>query len=127
MLCLWLGFASGAVAETAVGARYEDPTSRYPHGALGDQVEHATLTVNMSGGARLSATSDRPMVFEDTAPRLADLDRDGRPEILTVEAHETLGARLTVWRADGDGLRRAASTPWIGQPCTPIAAIPAPP
>jgi hypothetical protein len=103
------------VAETAVVAAYGDPTTRYPHGALGDAVEHTTLTVEMADGTRLSATWDRPVVFEDTAPRLVDLDGDGRPEILTVEAHEELGARLSVWRADGDGLRAAAATPWIGQ------------
>jgi hypothetical protein len=69
----------------------------------------------MTDGARLSATWSRPVVFEDTAPRLVDLDGDGRPEIVTVEAHERFGARLSVWQADADGLRRAASTPWIGQ------------
>jgi hypothetical protein len=114
-VCLWLALASGVAAQHAISASYDDPTTRYPHGALGDDVEHATLTVRMSDGVRLRATRDRPVVFEDTEPRLVDLDGDRRSEILTVEAHESQGARLTVWRADGEGLRRAASTPWIGQ------------
>ncbi|KPQ17837.1 MAG: Repeat domain in Vibrio, Colwellia, Bradyrhizobium and Shewanella [Rhodobacteraceae bacterium HLUCCO18] len=104
-----------ADAQTALSAVYEDPTTRYPHGALGDTVEHATLTVTLSDGRILRATWDAPVVFEDTAPRLADLDGDGRPEILTVEAHETQGARFAIWAVTGDDLVPLAATPWIGQ------------
>jgi hypothetical protein len=114
-MCIWLALTAAGHGQTAVGADYEGPTTRYPHGALGDAVEHTTLVVTFAGGLRSRVTLDRPVVFEDTAPRLVDLDGDGRPEIMTVEAHETLGARLTIWRVDEGGLRRAVSTPWIGQ------------
>jgi hypothetical protein len=40
-----------------------------------------------------SATWGRPVVFEDLAPHLVDPDDGGLPEILTVEAHESLGIR----------------------------------
>ncbi|MGB0497591.1 MAG: FG-GAP repeat domain-containing protein, partial [Rubricella sp.] len=53
----------------------------------------------------------RVLVFEDLAPRLADVTGDGLPEIITVEAHRTLGARLAVWTAEG----RLAATPHIGR------------
>jgi hypothetical protein len=113
-LCLWLA-AAGAEAQTAVSATYEDPTTRYPHGALGDDVEHTTLAVTLSDGRTLRAVWEPPVVFEDTAPRLVDLDGDGRPEILTVEAHERQGARLAIWGVTEDQIYPMAATPWIGQ------------
>ena len=113
--CIWLALTPAVIAEGAVRATYEEPTTRYPHGALGDAVEHARLTVTFRDGRRSSATLDPTMVFEDTVPRLVDLDGDGRAEVLVVEAHRDLGARLAVWTADAAGLRRAVATPWIGR------------
>ncbi len=115
MLCLWLITPIMAAAQTAVSAAYEDPTTRYPHGALGDDIEHATLAVTLSNGRTLRATWEAPVVFEDTAPRLVDLNGDGRPEILAVEAHERQGGRLAVWGVAEDRLVPLAATPWIGQ------------
>jgi len=50
-------------------------------------------------------------VFEDLAPRLADLDGDGRPEVIAVESHRDLGARLAVYGTDG----LIAANDWIGR------------
>ena len=36
-------------------------------------------------------------VFEDTAPRLADLDGDGAPEVVTVVSNFAEGAQVMVW------------------------------
>jgi len=112
---LWLAAAGAALAQGGHGATYEGPTTRYPHGVLGDEVEYTTLAVTLPGGRTLRATWDAPVVFEDLAPRLTDLDGDGVPEIVTIESHETLGARLAIWRIAGDRLAPLASTPWIGQ------------
>lgn len=112
---LWLAGALAAHAQTGYSATYEGPTTRYPHGVLGDEVEYTTLAVTLPGGRTLRATWDAPVVFEDLAPRLTDLDGDGTPEIITVESHETLGARLALWRIDAGGLAPLAATPWIGQ------------
>jgi len=114
---LWLApwLAGAASAQTGPVASYEGPTTRYPHGVLGDDIEYTTLAVTLPGGRTLRATWDAPVVFEDLAPRLADLDGDGQPEIVTVESHEDQGARLAIWRIADDRLAPLAATPWIGQ------------
>ena len=113
--CLCLAATGAGHARTPFDAAYEGPTTRYPHGVLGDEVEYTTLAVTLPDGRRLTATWDPPVVFEDLAPRLADLDGDGWPEIATVESHESFGARLALWRVAGDTLEPLAATPWIGQ------------
>jgi hypothetical protein len=112
---LWLAGALGAVAQTAVTAAYETPTDRYPHGVLGDAVEHATLAVTLADGRVLRTTRAPPVVFEDTAPRLVDLDGDGRNEVLTVEAHAARGARIGLWRVGADRLVPMGASDWIGR------------
>ena len=87
-----------------LSASLSDPTDRYPHGVLGRIPSFTTLTVEAQicegcPEARVSArlTLPAPLVFEDVAPRLWDITGDGRPEIVVVQSHENLGARLTVW------------------------------
>ena len=109
-----LGLAAQAAATEIVAARYDGPTTRYPHGVLGDEVEYDTLVVRLSDGRSLSATWPEGTVFEDIAPRLADLDGDGAPEVVTVESHDSLGARLAVWGFSNGTLRSLAATPHIG-------------
>ncbi|MEQ6202630.1 VCBS repeat-containing protein [Sulfitobacter sp. HNIBRBA2951] len=112
-----------AAAETITSARYTEPTTRYAHGVLGDAVEHGALeieTKNNSGDALSSDTKDRntryvlrlpvERVFEDTQPRLADVDGDGKPEVIVVESHQNFGARLAVYTYK----RLLAATPYIG-------------
>jgi hypothetical protein len=50
-------------------------------------------------------------VFEDIAPRLADLDGDGAPEVITIESSVTKGARLAIYGQAG----LIAATPFIGR------------
>jgi hypothetical protein len=54
-------------------------------------------------------------VFEDTGPRLADLDGDGINEIVVVETDLARGAALAVYELDAAGLRRLATTAPIGR------------
>jgi len=110
-----LPFATTATAQPAVSATYDGPTTRYPHAALGDDIEHTTLAVTLADGRTISAGWDAPVVFEDTAPRLVDLNGDGAPEVMVVEAHEQLGARLAIWGVTPNALIPLAATPWIGQ------------
>ncbi|MHC9236536.1 FG-GAP repeat domain-containing protein [Pseudooceanicola sp. 502str34] len=98
-----------------VGASYTAPTDRYPHGALGDPYEWGAMDWRTSCGRTLAITLPEELVFEDTAPRLADLDGDGAPEVIVVESHRDLGARLAVWAQTPDGPLRRAATPAIGQ------------
>lgn len=111
-LALAILAALPAAADPIAAARYAEPTSRYAHGVLGDAIEHGALEVTLGSGAVQVARLPEVLVFEDTAPRLADLDGDGAPEVITVESHAELGARLAVWGlVDGRLARRAATDP----------------
>ncbi len=99
-------------------AWYDDPVTRYRHGILGRGDEPSSLWINAPGnhglcGHRLVLDADH--VFEDVAPRLADLDGDGTAEVIAVRTHLDKGAQLAVYRWDGTELRLAAATPYIGQ------------
>ena len=106
--------ATPLCAETIQSAAYDGPTARYPHAVLGDAIEHDTLTVTLSDGQRLSARWDAKIVFEDTEPRLADLDLDGDPEVIVVQSHESFGAQLAIWAFRDGALMQIAATPFIG-------------
>ena len=113
-LCLWLALlgAGGELrAQTVTGAEFARPTTRYDHGVLGDAVEWGALRLSLSDGRvqMLSLPEDR--VFEDLAPRLADLDGDGAPEVIVIESSLTQGARLSVYGPGG----LIAATPYIGR------------
>lgn len=91
------------------------PTSRYDHAVLGDGIEASQLAVETRGGGMLVHTLPATRVFEDLAPRLADLDGDGEDEILVVETDAARGASLAVYAVAGDGIARKAMTPFLGQ------------
>jgi hypothetical protein len=66
---------------------------------------------------RMSVVEAGPdAVFEDVEPRLADLDRDGTPEILVVKSYLARGSALAVvGRRDG-AWTVLAETPPVGEP-----------
>lgn len=109
-----IGLASQSAAQEIVSARYDGPTTRYPHGVLGDDIEYDTLAVRLSDGREMSARWARDIVFEDLAPRVVDVDGDGAPEVVVVESHETQGARLAIWGLVDGALAAKAATPFIG-------------
>lgn len=92
------------------------PTSRYPHDALGSAVHAGSLHVLLvqPDGSQRSLSLELPpnRVFEDRAPRLADLDGDGRDEIVVVESDARLGSSLVVY---GLRLGAAARQPVLAQ------------
>ena len=106
-LCLW---PAVAVSDVIARAEYAGPTDRYAHGVLGDAIEHETLVLTLENGEVRQFTLPRSSVFEDTAPRLADLDRDGAPEVIVVESDASLGARLSIYTEQGF----LTATPYIG-------------
>lgn len=111
-VCLWLAApVAGLAQDIIVSASYTTPTTRYAHGVLGDAVEWGALRIRLSDGRHRSFTLPDSLVYEDTAPRLADLDADGAPEVIVVEASQSLGARLAVYGPEG----RITATPHIGQ------------
>lgn len=112
-----LAFGLACVATVAqadvpvLAARYEDPTTRYAHGILGDAIEFGTLVlVTDAGETRIVLPETR--VFEDTTPRIVDIDLDGVAEVLVVESSVNAGARLSIYDASG---ALKAATPHIGQ------------
>lgn len=100
---------------------YGQPTRRYDHGILGDATEWGALTYVRQGSAghgpyvfeELKLPVNR--VFEDIAPRLADLDGDGALEIITVETHLQKGAQLAIYGLVDGTLKKITATPHIGR------------
>jgi hypothetical protein len=112
VLCLFQA-AQGAPlwASEIVAAQYTDPTDRYAHGILGDAIEWGALELTLADGTQIVHRLPLTHVFEDTAPRLADLDLDGAPEVVVVETDMSLGARLAIYTTTGVH----AATPYIGR------------
>ena len=114
-----VAFALPAFAEGVVSARYEDPTTRYAHGILGDDVEWGALVMTGASGRTFRLTLPETRVFEDTRPRLVDIDGDGEDEVIAVETDLALGARLSVYGIEG----LIASNDFIGRPNRWLAPV----
>jgi hypothetical protein len=120
----FVGSALPILADTVTAARYADPTSRYDHGVFGDTEEWGTLEIDTVTGKSQGIVQSRLMrkstysfrlpldhVFEDIAPRVADLDGDGTAEVVVVETDVAKGAALAVYSEKG----KRAETAHIGQ------------
>ena len=70
------------------------PTKRYPHGLLGDIIEATAVRVRTRDGTVLSYTLPEDSVFEDLIPRVYDIDRDGRDEVILVKSRRNNGSSL---------------------------------
>lgn len=105
-----------------VAAEFIEPTTRYGHAVLGDNVEYGALKIVTE--ARKGAGEDQDVnsqtytirlpqdhVFEDLAPRLWDVTGDDIPEVVVIETDVSRGAQLAVYSSDGAKL---AATPHIG-------------
>ena len=127
LLGLWLAGTVPALADPrACAADWDsigevclvhDPSGPvYGHGVLGDVPEWHVLSILFSDPLRPPAQLHQPgHIFEDVAPRLADVTGDGFPEVVVVQASFAQGARLTVFDTSGGGLRLLAATPYVGQ------------
>jgi hypothetical protein len=117
-----------AHAELSATAQFANPTARYGHGALGPGHEYESLRITVrrstgdgtglfSGATHLTydLTLGPDLVWEDTAPRVTDLDGDGVPEIIVVQSHLKLGSRLVVLTLDGGKPVLAADGPFVGE------------
>ena len=99
---------------------YEGATTAYGHGILGDQIEAErirllTPRVDSAACGSYVIAAGTGHVFEDVAPRLVDLDGDGRAEIIAVRTSVTRGAQLAIYRETDDGLVLDAATDYIGR------------
>lgn len=91
------------------------PTERYAHGALGDSIEAAGLSVVLRDGTRLSLELPQDAVFEDRYPRLVDLDRDGRDEMIVVKSTQAGGAALVIAGVRDGQVKILAEGPAVGR------------
>ncbi len=87
---------------------------------MGDAPEALTIAMvaaNAAGDCTFArAVAGENHVFEDIAPRLADVDGDGQPEVIAVRASIMLGAQLVIYTQRGEGvLEVLAATPYIGR------------
>jgi hypothetical protein len=101
---------------------YKSP--KYSHSVLGETPEWTAMMVFYGPEAIAAADGHREWnearagtghIFEDIAPRLADLDGDGRQEIVVVQSAFDRGARLVVYAITPEP-QLLAATPFIGQP-----------
>jgi hypothetical protein len=81
---------------------------------MGDIYEKQELIVVGADGVKHSLTLSSN-VFEDIAPRVADMDGDGRGDVVVVETSVTLGASLAIYSLGEDGLFKLTATPHIGK------------
>lgn len=85
-------------------AWYARPTGRYSHGALGDRIEAGSLVAETADGALLEAVLPEEQVFEDITPRIADLDGDGKNELIAIRSSNTGGAAVAIYGLVGGEL-----------------------
>ncbi len=96
-----------------ISAQYTDPTTRYGHGVLGDQIEAGGLLVNKDS-KKYYVLLEEEFVFEDLQPRLADVDLDGELEIITIRTALTKGASVAIYKIVNEGLVLWAESNFIG-------------
>ncbi len=92
------------------------PTKRYGHGVLGDAIEAGGIAAEWADGSTATLVLDDSSVFEDRVPRLVDMNRDGRDEVLVVRSYLNAGATLAVIEEYAGHLQIAAMAAPIGLP-----------
>ena len=97
------------------------PAGYYGHNVLNDTPEWTQLSVRFTDDYRAEnptlpeqiSFDLNDTIYEDLAPRLYDVDRDGFPEAIVVESHPSQGARLSVYSLTPE-ITLLAATPYIG-------------
>jgi hypothetical protein len=97
-------------------AWFASPTNRYGHGVLGDRIEASSLKVRTAAGDYLAYRLTDDSVFEDLTPRLADIDGDGRDEIIAVHSYADSGAAVALFGIRKGQLVRLAESDSVGLP-----------
>lgn len=115
----WLAVAPAVSAAASAmppgNAHYTQAVQRYGHFALGQPHEYARLVLPLDGGSEVHFTLGEDEVFEDLAPRPVRLSAAGPTEWLSIVSHRRLGARLVLFRLDGDRLVVSGQGPAIGR------------
>lgn len=85
-----------------VQAALTGPTTRYSHGVLGDELEASAITLRDAAGGSTLIEVAATDVIEGLSPLVADLDRDGTPEIIVTVSNAEVGAQLVAYGLDGE-------------------------
>lgn len=101
--------------DTTVLATYFNPVTRYTHGILGDAIEAGGVVVYTKGKYIEFKLSDE-YVFEDIAPRLYDVDKDGKEELICIRAKIGAGAGIVIYKLKESEIEEYANVPEIGVP-----------
>ena len=125
LLALLLG--GPAAAQEITGAELAEPTDKYGHGILGDGGEWDVLNITVgrstgdgtglfTGSSKLTYAfdSDENLLWEDVGAKLWDTTGDGKPEVVVVQSHMRLGARLMVLALTDGKPAYWGATPFIG-------------
>ncbi len=97
-------------------AWFSDATEAYDHGVLGDKIEAGALVIERRDGTKETVRLGADAVFEDIEPRLADLDGDGKDEIVVVKSYLKRGSALAVIAERKGKYEIVAETPPLGSP-----------
>lgn len=109
LLCLPMVATAGGIEAAYYGADVDV----YPHRIMGNIFEKQQLIVIVDGEeVSLTLSSN---VFEDMAPRVADMDGDGFNDVVVVETDPDLGASLAIYSLEDGALVKLSATPHIGQ------------
>jgi len=93
-------------------------TSRYAHAVLGDAIEAGCLIVEDDSGLVFQLDLPENQVFEDLIPRIADVNSDGKNDVVLVRSEASTGAALSVYHLAGTEANKKlvalVATPAIG-------------
>lgn len=99
--------------DSTVAAQYAQPTEKYPHGVMGDNIEAEQLIVSV--GERIyELTLGEDYLFEDLRPRIYDVDGDGLLEFITIRTHVERGAGIAIYKVIDNALVEYAYVAEIG-------------
>ncbi len=100
-------------SDGSIYAQYTNPTTKYPHGILGDDIEAEQLVI-VKDSIFYELELAEEYVFEDIRPRLFDVDQDGDLEFITIRSQRDLGAAIVIYKLEQGTIKEYAYTEEIG-------------
>jgi len=89
---------AGKGKRTIAEAWFIQPTNRYDHGALGDDIEAGALRIITKANKFAIARLNDGSVFEGTQPLVGDVDGDGTEEVLVINSNAQGGSAIHIYK-----------------------------